>query len=316
MPLLQVQDLHVQIGDVPILRGISFELERGQALGLVGESGCGKSMLGNTLMGMLPPAGRITQGSILMEGRDLATLSQRDMLAIRGSELAMVMQDPFTSLNPVMRIEDQIAEAMVLHQDLSWSEARLKAEEMLGHVGIPDPKTSAKKFPHEMSGGQRQRVVIAIAFSCRPKVLIADEPTTALDVTLQAQILHLLENMQREHNTAVVLISHNIGVIAAACENAAVVYAGQFVETGPTAELLRDPKHPYSQALLAAMPKPNKERLQALGGQPPDFATLGPACTFADRCVHRFEKCEVAPPLLPVSDNRASRCWLVERPIA
>lgn len=310
--MLEVRDLHVHIGGVPILRGISFAVEKGEALGLVGESGCGKSMLGLTLMGMLPPGGRITSGTILLEGKPIESLSSREMLAIRGSELAMVMQDPFTSLNPVMRVQDQIAEAMVLHQGLSWSDAREKAVEILGHVGIPEPAVSARKFPHEMSGGQRQRVVIAIAFSCKPKILIADEPTTALDVTLQAQILHLLKALQEENETSVILISHNIGVIAAACEQAAVVYAGQFVETGPTELLLRDPKHPYAQALLAAMPRATKERLLALGGQPPDFATLGPECAFAARCAKRFDRCAVAPDLLSAGQNRAARCWLVE----
>lgn len=314
MSLLEVKDLEVTIGATRILRGISFDLEPGQALGLVGESGCGKSMLGNALMGMLPPTGRVSGGSILFEGRDLATLKPRDMLALRGSDLAMVMQDPFTSLNPVMRVGDQVAEAMVLHQSLSWSEARKKAVQMLDHVGLPDPKHAARKFPHELSGGQRQRVVIAIAFSCQPKVLIADEPTTALDVTLQAQILRLLKDLQRDHNTAVLLISHNIGVIAAACERLAVVYAGQLVETGPTGEALREPKHPYTQALLAALPHRGRERLQALGGQPPEFQTLGAACAFAPRCAHQHARCQQTPDLLPVGPMHEARCWLALPP--
>lgn len=278
-------------------------------MGLVGESGCGKSMLGLALMAMLPPGGRITSGTILLEGKPVEKLSPKDMLSLRGSELAMVMQDPFTSLNPVMRIGDQIAESFVLHQDMTWREARLEAVKMLDHVGIPAPEESARKFPHEMSGGQRQRVVIAIAFSCRPKVLIADEPTTALDVTLQAQILHLLRGLQREQETAVLLISHNIGVIAAACEKAAVVYAGQFVETGATESILRSPQHPYTQALLAAMPRESNERLKALGGSPPDFARLTTECAFAPRCHHRFEKCQATPPL--IGEKHGVRCWLL-----
>lgn len=263
-------------------------------------------MLGLALMAMLPPTGKIVSGRILLEGREIQHLTQREMLALRGSDLAMVMQDPFTSLNPVMRIGDQVAESFVLHQGLDWSRARQESVQMLGHVGIPSPEDSARKYPHELSGGQRQRVVIAIAFSCKPKVLIADEPTTALDVTLQAQILHLLSDLQRERETAVLLISHNIGVIAASCDDAAVVYAGQFVEAGPTASLLSSPRHPYTQALLAAMPRESNERLQALGGTPPDFATLGPECAFAARCPHRFEKCDVTPPL-----TNGTRCWYV-----
>ena len=278
-------------------------------MGLVGESGCGKSMLGLSLMAMLPPGGRIVSGSILLDGRPIERLSPREMLSLRGSDLAMVMQDPFTSLNPVMRVGDQIAESFVLHQGMSWRAARMESVKMLDHVGIPSPADSARKFPHEMSGGQRQRVVIAIAFSCRPKVLIADEPTTALDVTLQAQILHLLRDLQQEQETAVLLISHNIGVIAAACETAAVVYAGQFVETGSTESILKEPKHPYTQALLAAMPRESSERLLALGGSPPDFATLGTECSFAPRCPHRLAKCEISPPML--GEGHAARCWLL-----
>lgn len=306
--MLEVQDLVVEIAGVPILRNISFKLAKGEAMGLVGESGCGKSMLGLTLMAMLPPTGRITSGRIILDGREIQGLKPKEMLSIRGSDLAMVMQDPFTSLNPVMRIGDQVAESFVLHQGLSWRNARTEAVAMLGHVGIPSPEDSARKFPHELSGGQRQRVVIAIAFSCRPKILIADEPTTALDVTLQAQILHLLRDLQREQETSVLLISHNIGVIASACETATVVYAGQFVETGATASLLRSPQHPYTQALLSAMPRESHDRLQALGGSPPDFANLGQECAFAPRCPHRFDQCKTTPPLIGTSHQ--VRCWL------
>ncbi len=290
------------------MRGISFHLDRGQAMGLVGESGCGKSMLGLSLMAMLPPGGKIVSGSIRLEGKPIHNATPKEMLALRGSDLAMVMQDPFTSLNPVMRIGDQVAESFVLHRGQSWKTARQEAIRMLDHVGIPSPELSARKFPHELSGGQRQRVVIAIAFSCRPKVLIADEPTTALDVTLQAQILHLLRDLQKEHQTAVLLISHNIGVIAAACDQSAVVYAGQFVETGPTKELLKSPQHPYTRALLEAMPRETSEKLLALGGTPPDFARLGPECSFAPRCPNRFEACVKMPPLF--GEAHTSRCWL------
>jgi ABC-type glutathione transport system ATPase component len=214
MSLLSVNDLHVAFGETEVLRGVSFDLAPGETLGVVGESGCGKSMTGFAIMGMLQRPGRVTQGSILLEGRELAGLPEKEYRQIRGQEIALVMQDPFTSLNPMMRVGDQIAESYRLHQGLSMAEGRVKAIEMLDKVGVPSPAESAQKFPHQMSGGQKQRVVIAMAFACSPKVLIADEPTTALDVTLQAQILRLLRELQEKEGTGVILISHDIGAIA------------------------------------------------------------------------------------------------------
>jgi oligopeptide transport system ATP-binding protein len=224
----------------------------------------------------------------------------------------MVMQDPFTSLNPMMRVGDQIAEVYRVHQRIGKTEAGKKAVEMLKKVGVPAPEDSARKYPHQMSGGQRQRVVIAIAFASRPKLLIADEPTTALDVTLQAQILHLLKDLQREVGTAVILISHDIGVIGALSDRICVYYAGRVVETGTAAQVLTNPQHPYTKALMAALPTVGAERLAAIGGQPPSLSLLPKGCSFAPRCPHKFEKCEQDPALFEVGDGHAAACWLVK----
>lgn len=309
MSLLRVTDLVVSATRTQILRGVSFELERGQTLGIVGESGCGKSMLANTLMGMLPAGLARTSGTMTLDGVELTTLSEKQWLGLRGKDIAMVMQDPFTSLNPVMPVGDQIAESLVLHQGMGWSTARKQAVELLHRVGIPDPTGSARKFPHQMSGGQRQRVVIAIAFACKPKVLIADEPTTALDVTIQAQVLHLIRDLQREEGLAVLLISHNIGVIAAMSDQVAVFYAGKIVEQGPTATLLKDPEHPYTQALLDALPRVGADRLRTIREQPPKFSELGADCAFRPRCDVADARCQTEPELGVVAPNHCVRCW-------
>lgn len=312
MPVLQVEQLHLKIHETEILRGIDFALEPAQTLGLAGESGCGKTMIGMALMGMIPAGGRITQGSVKLEGRNLTDLKPKQYADIRGSEIAMVMQDPFTSLNPVMRVGEQVAEAIVLHRDKSWPEARRLAVDLLDKVGIPNPEESARKYPHQLSGGQRQRVVIAIAFSCHPKVLIADEPTTALDVTLQAQVLRLLKTLQAEEGTAVVIISHNIGVIAAVSDDIGIVYAGQIVEMGTAAQVLKSPKHPYTQGLLDALPKLDKGRLNSIPGSPPDFAKLAGDCAFRPRCAHAHEACLSAPNQTQVEPGHGVRCRLYE----
>ena len=309
MPVLEVRDLEVSFGSIKILRGVSFDLEAGQTLGVVGESGCGKSMTGFAVMGMLQPPGKVTAGSIKLDGRELVGVKERDYRELRGDQIGLVMQDPFTSLNPMMRVGDQIAEAFVIHHRLSWTTAREKSVEMLGKVGVPSPASSAKKYPHQMSGGQRQRVVIATAFACRPKVLIADEPTTALDVTLQAQILRLLRQLQDEEKTAVMLISHDIGAIASISQRIAVFYAGKIVETGPATQVLTQPAMPYTKALLNALPDPTKDRLEAIKGQPPDFATLGTECSFRPRCPYAIEKCREEPGLLEVGADHRAACW-------
>jgi oligopeptide/dipeptide ABC transporter ATP-binding protein len=312
MPVLEVRDLHVSIGDAHILRGVTFDLEAGQTLGVVGESGCGKSMTGFAIMGMLPSPGRVASGSILLDGRELTTLRPSEWRKVRGEQIALVMQDPFTSLNPMMRVGHQIAEALILHQGLSKRDAWRRSVDLLGSVGVPAPESSAKKYPHQMSGGQRQRVVIAIAFACNPKVLIADEPTTALDVTLQAQILRLIQEMKEREKTAVMLISHDIGVIGSLASRIAVFYAGRIVETGLAEDVLRKPAHPYTRALLGAMPQPGKKRLEAIAGQPPDLTNLPPGCSFRPRCPLRFDKCEIEPDLLHAGSDHYSACWRVE----
>ncbi|MCC7231175.1 MAG: ABC transporter ATP-binding protein [Fimbriimonadaceae bacterium] len=312
MSVLEVRDLEVSFGATRILRGVSFDLEKGQTLGVVGESGCGKSMTGFAVMGMLHHPGKVSAGSIKLEGRELVGLREKEYREVRGDQIALVMQDPFTSLNPMMRIGDQIAEAYVLHQKLSWSTARERAVEMLGKVGVPSPPSSARKYPHQMSGGQRQRVVIAMAFACKPKVLIADEPTTALDVTLQAQILRLIKQLREEEGTAVMLISHDIGAIASISERIAVFYAGKIVEMGPAAQVLQEPAMPYTKALLNALPDPSKDRLEAIKGYPPDFTTLGTDCSFRPRCPYAIDKCAEEPALIQLGHEHRVACWRAE----
>ncbi len=309
MAVLEVRDLEVSFGSTCILRGVTFDLEAGQTLGVVGESGCGKSMTGFAIMGMLQSPGRITGGSIKLDGRELVGLPERELRNIRGERIGLVMQDPFTSLNPMMKVGNQIGEAYRLHHGLNKKQAWLKSIEMLEMVGVPAPESSASKYPHQMSGGQRQRVVIAMAFACQPKVLIADEPTTALDVTLQAQILRLLRDLQEREGTAVMLISHDIGAIASISERIAVFYAGRIVETGPAAKVLRRAAMPYTRALLNALPTAGKTRLEAIGGQPPDFSNLPVGCSFAPRCPLRIPKCDEEPGLLPVEPDHTSACW-------
>lgn len=314
MPLLQTLDLHVSVRGLPILRGIEISVNKGETLGIVGESGCGKSMTGLALMGMLPKGGEVAQGQILLEGRNIAALPPKDWLKIRGQQIAMVMQDPFTSLNPLMMVGDQIAEVYRLHQRLGRHSAWQKAVEMIGRVGVPDPPRAARKFPHQLSGGQRQRIVIATAFAARPKLLIADEPTTALDVTLQAQILRVLRDLQKSEGTGVILISHDIGVIGAMSHRTAVLYAGQVVECGTTEETLRNPQHPYTQALLASLPDHKVDRLEVIQGQPPLFSELGEGCAFAPRCRYATEDCLVRQPLRLSSTGRGVRCRLADAP--
>jgi len=307
--ILEVRDLEVAFGSAHILRGVSFDVFPGETLGVVGESGCGKSMSGYAIMGMLQSPGKITGGSIRLEGRELTTLKPRDWLSIRGDQIALVMQDPFTSLNPMMRVGEQIAEAFRLHQGMDRATADKEAIKMLEYVGVPIPAASARKYPHQMSGGQRQRVVIAIAFACKPKVLIADEPTTALDVTLQAQILRLIREMQERDKTAVILISHDIGVIGSLASRIAVYYAGEVVELGPSEEVLRRPAHPYTKALLNALPTAGKAELESLPGQPPDLSKPIVGCPFAERCPVRCDRSDEDPVLVQVSDKHMAACW-------
>ncbi|MDX2066622.1 MAG: ABC transporter ATP-binding protein [Fimbriimonadaceae bacterium] len=315
MAVLEVRDLEVSFGDTRILRGVNFDLEAGRTLGVVGESGCGKSMTGFAIMGMVARPGKVSRGSIRLDGRELVGLPEREWRRIRGEQIALVMQDPFTSLNPMMRIGDQIGESLVLHHGVSRSAAYRQAIEMLEKVGVPAPESSAAKFPHQLSGGQRQRVVIAIAFACKPKVLIADEPTTALDVTLQAQILRLLRELQETEGTAVMLISHDIGAIAAVSHEIAVFYAGQVVEQGSAEAVLRRPAMPYTRALLNALPRVGQTRLETISGSPPDFAKLTGECPFRPRCAFATEACATAPTLAEIEPGHASACWRADEVI-
>jgi oligopeptide/dipeptide ABC transporter ATP-binding protein len=261
------------------------------------------------LMGMLPAPGKVVGGSIRFEGTELVGLSESRYQKLRGEQIALVMQDPFTSLNPLMRVGEQIAETLRVHRGLSFKAAKARAIELLQEVGVPSPSASARKYPHEMSGGQRQRVVIAIAFACNPKLLIADEPTTALDVTLQAQIMLLLKRLQEQHRTAVILISHDIGVIGALSDRVCVFYAGRIVESGSAQAVLRNPKHPYTQGLLGAMPSKSREPLSSIPGQPPSFASMPDGCAFRLRCRLAMETCEQMPPDFELED-RLCACWL------
>jgi oligopeptide/dipeptide ABC transporter ATP-binding protein len=313
MALLEVRDLQVRFGATHILRGVNLDLNSGETLGVVGESGCGKSMTGFTLMGMVPSPG-VATGSIKLEGRELLGQRERDWRRLRGKEIALVMQDPFTSLNPMMRIGAQISESLRLHQNMNAKSAWLRSVELLEQVGVPAAESSARKYPHQMSGGQRQRVVIAMAFASKPKVLIADEPTTALDVTLQAQILRLLRDLQEKEGVAVMLISHDIGAIGSVAHRIAVFYAGRVVETGPAERVLRNPKMPYTTALLGALPTVGRIRLEAIPGFPPNLSDLPPGCPFAPRCAHRFDRCTDEPNLIAVETNHSAACWLAEIP--
>lgn len=311
MSTLEIHDLRVAFGSTEVLRGISLSVDKGETLGVVGESGCGKSMTGLAAMRLLPSGGRVLGGRILLDGVDLLAISERKMRELRGGDIAMVFQDPFTSLNPMMKVGHQIAEAIVLHQGVGNRVALERAIAQLAAVKVPAPESAALKFPHQLSGGQRQRVMVAMAFACHPKALIADEPTTALDVTLQAQILALLHELQQREGTAVILISHDIGVIASVADRIAVLYAGRVVETGTAEQVLTNPAHPYTRGLLASMPGTQK-RLHSIPGQPPSFAEIGMECSFAPRCQHRFDKCSSEPCLIGTREGHSAACWLVD----
>ncbi len=309
MPLLEVKNLCVSINGTEILRSVSFSLDKGKTLGIVGESGCGKSMTTYAIMNMLPKGGLITSGSIVLDGQELIGLKERDYRQIRGKRVALVMQDPFTSLNPMMKVGSQIAESLMIHQSMSRKQGWLRAIELLQSVGVPGPGSAVSKYPHEMSGGQRQRVVIAMAFACNPEVLIADEPTTALDVTLQAQILRLIKDLQEQSGTAVMMISHDIQAIGSISHDVSVFYAGRVVESGSAESVLRHAQMPYTQALLSAMPSGKQAKLAVIPGQPPRFGDLGAGCAFAPRCQYRFDKCQEDPSLFAVGENHSSACW-------
>ncbi len=296
MPLLEVKDLHTQFftreGVVKAVDGISFTVEAGKTLGIVGESGCGKSVTALSLMGLIPkPPARIVKGSVNFLGRDLTTLSERQLEDVRGKEMAMIFQDPMTSLNPTLRIKTQITEVLDRHYGYSKDDAVRRAVELLEEVQIPRAAERLSDYPHRFSGGMRQRVMIAIALACSPKLLIADEPTTALDVTVQAEILDLLEELRREHEMGMIIITHDMGVVAETADEVAVMYAGQIVEHAGTEDLFDRPEHPYTEALLGALPQLEGEnirqgRLRSIPGRPPDLIAPPTGCRFAPRCPH------------------------------
>jgi peptide/nickel transport system ATP-binding protein len=302
MSLLDVTGLTVDLatsrGQARAVRGVEFTLRRGETLGIVGESGCGKSITALALMGLLPEGAR-TGGRVALEGRDLLALSDREMQQVRGRRLAMIFQEPMTSLNPVHRVGRQIAEAVALHRGLKGAALRRRVLSLLAHVGLPEPEQQADAYPHELSGGQRQRAMIAMALSCEPDVLIADELTTALDVTIQGQILELINNLVDEHGMALIMISHDLGVIAETCEEIMIMYGGMVVERGPTAQLFGELAHPYSLGLMAAVPQPGRgrgQRLATIQGVVPDLMDLPPGCPFADRCDLADGQCAEALP--------------------
>jgi oligopeptide/dipeptide ABC transporter ATP-binding protein len=320
-PLLRVRDLvasfRTDAGVVRAVDGVSFEVPRAKTVALVGESGCGKSVTALSILRLIAtPPGRIESGAVELEGRDLLRLSEREMRGVRGNLISMIFQEPMTSLNPVYTVGSQIIEAIVLHQRMSRGPARRRAIELLGLVGIPEPDTNVDAYPHQLSGGQRQRVMIAMALACEPKLLLADEPTTALDMTIQAQILGLLRDLQERLAMSILLITHDLGVVAENAQSVLVMYAGRIVESAPVDELFAKPRHPYTQGLLDSIPRPRSvavdlrpARLRTIEGIVPDMRNLPPGCRFADRCSMRVEPCtREEPSLAAVAPGRRSRC--------
>jgi oligopeptide/dipeptide ABC transporter ATP-binding protein len=317
--LLELQSLcthYVSARGTRIVRAVdevSLSIKAGETLGIVGESGSGKSTLALSILRLLPPAARIAGGRVLFEGDDLLQKTDAEMRSVRGRRIAMILQDPMASLNPLFTIGDQVAEPIRVHEGAGRSKAWTRARELLRAVRIPSPTTRLNQHPHEMSGGMRQRIVGAIAISCGPRLLIADEPTTSLDLTIQAQYLGLLRELQRAHGLALIFITHNLGLVAKMCDRLAVMYAGRVVEEGRVAEIFRTPAHPYTRALLGSIPRmrDSRERLTAIDGQPPDLAALPPGCAFAPRCPSVFARCGEPPPHI-AGDDRTVRCWLAE----
>jgi oligopeptide/dipeptide ABC transporter ATP-binding protein len=319
--LLEVRDLRThfftQAGVVKAVDGVSFTLEEGETLGLVGESGCGKSMSALSIMRLVPdPLGKTVGGEIIFDGQDLLKLPDTEIRHVRGKQIAMVYQEPMTSLNPVLSIDRQLTEALELHLSMSRTEARREAVRRLEQVGIPDPERRLKQFPHQFSGGMLQRVMIAMALSCNPKLIIADEPTTALDVTIQAQILDLMKNLGKEYGVSLLIITHNLGVVARYADRVNIMYAGKIVERGTAREIYRQPSHPYTLGLLNSVPRldlPRTEKLDPIEGQPPDLLNLPAGCAFRERCRFAIARCAAEiPSLQQVSAGHLSACFVAE----
>ncbi len=317
-PLLAVRGLttrfYTRDGVVKAVEDVSFHVMPGETLGVVGESGCGKSVTGLSIMRLIPdPPGKIVGGEIIFDGRDLRTLSDDQIRRVRGSRIAMIFQDPMTSLNPVLTIDRQISEALRLHMGMSRSQARARAVELLETVGIPNAERRVRQYPHQFSGGMRQRVIIAMALSCHPRLIIADEPTTALDVTIQAQILDLLRTLQSGRDVGVMMITHSMGVIAGMADRVQVMYAGSIVETAPSQDIFAAPRHPYTVGLLKSIPRLDarvKERIEPIRGLPPDLIDLPDMCPFVPRCPYARDECrQKRPPLMEAAPGHLSACW-------
>ena len=321
--LLKIRDLHTYFfldeGVVKAVDGIDLELKEGETLGIVGESGCGKSVTALSIMQLIPsPPGKIVKGEIYFRGTDLLTLSEAEMRKIRGRSISMIFQEPMTSLNPVFQVGDQISEILQLHEGISRKEAWERSIEMLRRVGIPSPERRVKEYPHHLSGGMRQRAMIAMALACSPKLMIADEPTTALDVTIQAQILELMIHLKEEKAMSLILITHNLGVIAETAQNVMVMYAGRIFESTDVRSIFANPKHPYTQGLLNSIPRldrddTKKERLEAIPGLVPSLLDIPEGCKFFERCKYAFHQCsEKEPLLIEIDPGHFVRCWLYE----
>jgi oligopeptide transport system ATP-binding protein len=317
--ILEIKDLrtrfHIAEGTVYAVNGVSFFLHEGETLGVVGESGCGKSVTMMSIMGLIPiPPGEITSGQALYQGKDLLKLNESEMVEIRGKEIAMVFQDPMTAFNPVLSIGRQLGEPLRVHLGMNKEEIRERSIMLLDQVGIPEPGNRLMDYPHQFSGGMRQRAMIAMALSCSPSILIADEPTTALDVTIQAQIVELVQSIRTSMNMSVIWITHDLGVVAEIAERVLVMYAGFIVEEARVEALYEDPRHPYTQALLAALPRVDRrreKRLQSIPGAPPNLLVAPAGCPFMQRCQFAFEHCKVEmPPLVQVAPNHQAACWL------
>jgi oligopeptide transport system ATP-binding protein len=316
--LLEIKNLSTSffthVGEVKAVRDVSFSLRKGEALGIVGESGSGKSVTMMSMMKLLTDTGKIIDGSIMFDDEEITSLKERDMKKIRGNKIAMIFQDPMTSLNPVLKVEAQMIEALRLHKGLTKEEAIKVSIDMLKLVGIPSPEKRLKQYPHEFSGGMRQRVMIAMALSCQPKLLIADEPTTALDVTIQAQILELLKDIKEKLNTSIILITHDLGVVADVCNKINVMYGGRIVEKGDKRDIFYNPRHPYTWGLLDSVPNPNtliRERLKPIEGQPPDLLKPPMGCPFAPRCAYTMNIClNKMPEEFKISSSHIAACWL------
>ena len=316
--LLEVKNLKTEfktnVGQVHAVRGVSFYLDKGEALGIVGESGCGKSVTMMSIMRLLADNGKIADGQIYFDGKDISKAKDSEMDSIRGNDIGMIFQDPMTSLNPVFTIGDQLMEPLLKHRGMKKEEAKKQAINMLKLVGIPSPEKRMKQYPHEFSGGMRQRAMIAMSLICEPKLIIADEPTTALDVTIQAQILDLMKDLKDKLNTSIILITHDLGVVADLCSRINVMYGGIVVETGTTEDIFYRPKHPYTWGLLRSVPNPKentKEKLKPIEGQPPDLLKPPVGCPFAARCDYAMKICiNKQPPRFEVGENHSAACWL------